>query len=225
MTDNPRSGLRADAQRNRDQILAAAREIFAVHGPDVPMEEIARTAGVGVGTLYRRFPDREALVRAVAQQSFTQVLADARAAAAEEQSAWDSLERLVRQSHQLRVSFQLAWSAAWAMDALHADSRTVELKNALVAEIAEMVGGAQAEGSMRPDVGAGDVAVLFVLNLRQPSARDNREAVGLDRAAAIMLDGLRAHSDSELPGRPITADDVRQWSEIKSAVLRNGGAH
>src|SRR5690625_2820709 len=201
MTDSPSGGLRADAQRNRDQILAAARNIFAVQGPDVPMEEIARTAEVGVGTLYRRFPDREALVRAVAQQSFTQVLADARAASAEERTAWDALERLVRQSHQLRVSFQLAWSSAWAMDTLHADPRTTELKNTLVAEIDEMVRCAQAEGSMRPDVGVGDVAVLFVLNLRQPSAKGNRDAVGLDRAAAITLNGLRSHSDSELPGR------------------------
>jgi AcrR family transcriptional regulator len=59
MTVDSATVLQADARRNRDQILAAAKERFAAQGPDVPMEEIARAAGVGVGTLYRRFPDRE----------------------------------------------------------------------------------------------------------------------------------------------------------------------
>ena len=74
------TGLRADARRNRDQIVAAAKQWFAVQGPDVPMEEIARAAGVGVGTLYRRFPDREALIRAVVRESLTISVAEARAA-------------------------------------------------------------------------------------------------------------------------------------------------
>ena len=112
MTTGPKSGLRADARRNRDQILAAAREVFTAQGPEVPMEEIARAAGVGVGTLYRRFPDRESLIRAVAQESFTQVIDDARAACAEEATGWAALERLVRRSRRLQVSLQLAWSSA-----------------------------------------------------------------------------------------------------------------
>src|SRR5690606_39081124 len=61
--------LRADARRNRDRIINAARTAFAERGPEVPMEEIARCAGVGTGTLYRRFPDRESLVRAVGLDS------------------------------------------------------------------------------------------------------------------------------------------------------------
>src|SRR5881227_3330880 len=91
MTADPDTTLRADARRNRDQILAAARSIFAAQGPEVPMEEIARAAGVGVGTLYRRFPDRDALIRAVAVENFERVLTDARAAAKEEPSAWLAL--------------------------------------------------------------------------------------------------------------------------------------
>ena len=75
--------LRADARRNRDQLVDAAGALFAERGPDVPMEEIARRAGVGVGTLYRRFPDRDALVRAVAYESLQRVVANARSAAGE----------------------------------------------------------------------------------------------------------------------------------------------
>ena len=85
--------LRADARRNREQIIVAARGVFAERGFDVPMDEIARAAKVGVGTLYRRFPDRDALMRAVATDSLTRVLDEARRAAAEEPSAWQALVR------------------------------------------------------------------------------------------------------------------------------------
>ena len=76
--------LRADARRNRDQIIAAARSMFASGGLDVPMDEIARTARVGVGTLYRRFTDRDALVKAVLEDNLARILTETRTAAAEE---------------------------------------------------------------------------------------------------------------------------------------------
>src|SRR5690349_16231486 len=97
MTAEPET-LRADARRNREQIIAAAKKMFLEFGPDVPMEEIARGAGVGVGTLYRRFPDREALIRAVARDNFEVVLAEARTVAAEEPSAWQAIVRLLTRS-------------------------------------------------------------------------------------------------------------------------------
>src|SRR4051812_45368611 len=88
MAVDPGTPLRADARRNRDQIVAAARTIFVAQGPNAPMEEIARSAGVGVGTLYRRFPDRKTLIREVAQDSFARALAEARASIEEEPTAW-----------------------------------------------------------------------------------------------------------------------------------------
>ncbi|MGI6876211.1 TetR/AcrR family transcriptional regulator [Amycolatopsis sp. 3B14] len=201
--------LRADAQRNRDQIVAAARQVFAAAGPDVPMEEIARAAGVGVGTLYRRFPDREALIRAVARESFAQVLADAREAAAEEPSAFDALVRVVGRSHQLQASVQLALVSERAREILKGDPETAASRDALMAELDAIVQAAQAEGSIRADVGTGDVAILFSLVLRQPPAVDDPALLAFERAAAIMLDGLRSSSGSPLPGRPITGEDLR----------------
>jgi AcrR family transcriptional regulator len=65
--------LRADAQRNRDAVLAAAREVFAREGLDAPLNEIARRAGVGQGTLYRRFPTREVLIEAIADDYLAQL--------------------------------------------------------------------------------------------------------------------------------------------------------
>lgn len=202
--------LRADAQRNREQILTAARAMFASQGPDVPMEEIARTAGVGVGTLYRRFPDREVLIRAVAQESFANVLADARAAVADEATGWDALQRLISRSHQLQVSVQLALVSQRARETLQHDPTTLALRDALLDELAQIVATAQTEGRLRRDVAAGDIALLFSLMLRQPPAAEDPQRQGLERAVAIMFDGLRTDIHTPLPGRAVTTAELQQ---------------
>src|SRR6187399_897515 len=128
MTAEPET-LRADARRNREQIIAAAGKMFLESGPDVPMEEIARSAAVGVGTLYRRFPDREALIRAVAQHNFKVVLDDARNAAAEEPTAWEAIVRLLSRSLELRLSVKLAVMspATWAV--IQNDEQTEDFRD------------------------------------------------------------------------------------------------
>ncbi len=211
MTADPEIRMRADARRNRDQIIATARQMFVTKGPDVPMEEIARTAGVGVGTLYRRFPDRESLIRAVAKESFAQVLQDARAARADEPTGWDALTRLIARSRQLRVSFLFAWNSTWIHGVLQADPEIHEIRNALMVELSQMVTTAQAEGTMRTDIGAGDMGILLVLILRQPPLADTLGPFAVERAIAIMLDGLRATANGGLPGHPIPAE-VFRWS-------------
>ncbi|MFC5055888.1 TetR/AcrR family transcriptional regulator [Saccharothrix xinjiangensis] len=221
MTADPETPLRADARRNRDQILAAAREVFATQGPEVPMEEIARTAGVGIGTLYRRFPDRDSLIRAVARASFAQVLDDTRSAATEEPTAWDALVRLVNRSHQLQASVHLSLTSPRAREVLHGDPEIEESRDELLAEFARIVEAAKAEGTMRPDVDAGDVVVLTAMVLHRPPGALATAVLAFDRAVAIVLDGLRARpggtpAGSSLPGRPITVDD------LGASALRGG---
>lgn len=209
MTVDPAAGLRADARRNRGQIIAAAKAMFTEDGPEVPMEEIARRAGVGVGTLYRRFPDRDALIRAVAQDNFAQVLAEAEAAESEEPTAWEALVRLLSRSRALRLSVQLALLSAQAWTIMRDDPQTQRFRDEIMAVLARIVAGAQREGELRPDVGAGDVAVLVSLLLkRMPAPQDSADLV-TDRVLTLMLDGLRARPGSPLPGRPITTDDLR----------------
>jgi AcrR family transcriptional regulator len=209
MTADPDTTLRADARRNRDQILAAAKSIFAASGPEVPMEEIARAAGVGVGTLYRRFPDRDALVRAVAMDNFERVLIDARTIAAEETSAWRGLERLLRQSVELQLSIQLAMVSHRALVILKSDPAVRRLRDEILEVLDGFVDGAQAEGKLRPDVGAGDIAILFGTLLRQMRAKSPAVAeMAARRCVGIMIDGLSARPGSELPGRPITSQDL-----------------
>src|SRR5258708_7601532 len=83
--------LRADARRNRDQILSAARDVFVEVGPGAPFDAIARRAGVGIATLYRRFPDRQALMRAVVLDVVGHVGHEARVALSEEPDAFTAL--------------------------------------------------------------------------------------------------------------------------------------
>src|SRR5215212_5985019 len=95
--------LRADARRNRDQLLQAARDVFVEHGPGAPLEEVARRAGVGIGTLYRRFPDRQALQRAVALDTLGRVTQEAHQALAEEPDSFRALARYMHRAVDLRV--------------------------------------------------------------------------------------------------------------------------
>ncbi|WP_033342574.1 TetR/AcrR family transcriptional regulator [Catenuloplanes japonicus] len=196
--------LRADAQRNRDQIIAAAKRAFLHGGTDQPMEEIARLAGVGIGTLYRRFPDREALVRAVAQDNFGALADEARAALAEEETSWDALVRLLGRSTDLRLSLRLSLLSPAAWHAIHDDPEIVRHRTEILELLDEIVRGAQAEGALRADVGTGDIAVLGSLLLRPGPGRDEM----LARAMAVILDGLRAAPGTALPGHAVGLQDM-----------------
>ena len=208
MTADSTTRLRADARRNRDQIVAAAKQCFAAHGPDVPMEEIARAAGVGVGTLYRRFPDREALIRAVARDSFGNALAEERVAVAEEPTAWQALVRFLHQSQELRLTVQLAMTSP-ARTVLQGDAEIGEFRRAMIEVLDGVVHAAQAEGTLRSDIDTGDVAMMFMLLVRlKPVADEGAARLVPERCMALMLDGLRAQPGTTLPGCPLTSSDV-----------------
>jgi AcrR family transcriptional regulator len=203
----PDTPLRADARRNRDQILVAAREIFAERGADVAMEEIARRASVGVGTLYRRFADRETLIRAVFRETFQAVADETQAALAEESSAWDALMRIMRQSAWLHVAVQA--KSRLVTSVVKADPDASQLRDHTLDLLEEVVRRAQDEGTLRRDVGVGDLAMVFISVVHQTHSL-TPEAAGLapGRVLAIMMDGLRAPAPGELPGRPLTRADL-----------------
>jgi AcrR family transcriptional regulator len=201
--------LRADARRNRDQLVDAAAVLFAERGPDVPMEEIARRAGVGVGTLYRRFPDRDALVRTVALESFRRVVANARSATTEP-DAWSGITRFVRQAvADLRLATWLSMWFARTWAELRLDAEQQELRAELLGLLDGLVRRAQRDGVMRVDAGVGDLAVLLALVLRPlPGALAAVSERSVERHVAVVLDGLRARPGDQLPGRPLTLDDL-----------------
>lgn len=200
--------LRADAQRNRDQIVAAATSLFVDVGPDVALETVAREAGVGIGTLYRRFADRETLLHAVLQDALDGLLADMRARD-HEATAWDALVGALGWSHRLRVVLALTGTVTVTESAgLARDAGLTRVRDELVELVDGLVVAAQREGSLRTDVATGDVILLMAAVSRGLPRGTDRAANAYARAHALVLDGLRAPATTPLPGVPTRVDDL-----------------
>lgn len=206
-------GLRADARRNRDLIVAAAQELFLEQGVDVPLEEVARRAGVGVGTLYRRFPDRDALLRAVGEESLRRLVDLAETSWREEPDAWHALCRFLRGSVALRLGVLPAKLEPHLHQRLRVGPDLHEMRQRVIAAVLRMIERAQADGALRADIGPGDVALLMTLNVYTPPGMHNEQAMG--RVVEIMLDGLRADAESPLPGTPLDEDDLRHYTAVR----------
>ncbi|GGS57101.1 TetR family transcriptional regulator [Planobispora rosea] len=209
------AGLRADARRNRDLIVAAARRLLLEQGADVPMEEVARRAGVGIGTLYRRFPDRDALLHAVGEESLRRLLDLAETAWREEPDAWHALRRFLRTSGELRLGALPAKLEPHLFQRLRTGRDLHELRQRVIALVLRMTERAQADGALRADIGPGDIALLMTLNVYTPPGAPDEQAMA--RVMEIMLDGLRAGPAAPappLPGAPFTGDDLRRHTAV-----------
>jgi AcrR family transcriptional regulator len=208
--DEPQPRLRADARRNRDRIVDAAKSWFATHGPEAPTEEIARSAGVAPGTLYRHFADREALIAAVAANNLDHALAEAHAAVTEESSAWDALVRILRQSTELRLSFRLLTAYPHVHAVLKKEREADKSRRKMIALLDRVVRRAQAEGTLRTDVGTGDVAMMFALLAHPLSIEWTTTAqLASERCMSLLLESLRAgEAHDTLPGHALWPEDI-----------------
>jgi len=180
---------RADARRNRERILVAAREQFAVHGLELGMDQIARSAGVGVGTVYRHFPAKEQLLAALADERFAG-FADAAREALEDPDAWNGFRGLLRHCAKV-IDDDRAISEA--MDQ-HADLCYASAQKANLTELsAELIAKAQAQGALRTDFSVDDIPSLM-RGLARATAPlgDGPPAMSWERYLDIMLAGLRA---------------------------------
>jgi AcrR family transcriptional regulator len=185
--DGPARPLRADARRNRDRLLHAAAAAFAAEGLSVPLDEIARRAGVGPGTLYRHFPTKEALFEAVLHDRLQRLADDARGLR-EVPDAGRALlgfiDRLVAEAALKRdLADALATSGA-GLDGLAARLR---------GEIGQLLGRAQRAGAIRADITTADLMALIrgILVAARGGPGDDADP---GRAVAVLCDGLRASS-------------------------------
>jgi AcrR family transcriptional regulator len=176
---------RADAQRNRARLLAAARELLAAQGVDVSLREVARAAGVGVGTLYRHFPTREELVDAVLEEAMEEFLAAERAALAAD-DAWAGFTGFLDEA--LRLQARNRGLRDVVETRTHGRGRVDECRRRIGELIARLVERAQAEGSLRDDFVAQDVAAILWAGDRVLELGD--EALWR-RYRGFVLDGLR----------------------------------
>jgi AcrR family transcriptional regulator len=152
------ASLRADSARVRARMLAAAREMLAAGDEELPMNAVAKAAGVGVGTMYRHFPSRQALLESLAAESYATLVEQARAAAADPDVA-AGLTGLLRAT----LSCQLTDpSLATVLSAPEfACAETVELSRELNAAALRVLERARAAGVVRPDVTADDLRRLM----------------------------------------------------------------
>ncbi|NGO41184.1 TetR/AcrR family transcriptional regulator [Streptomyces ureilyticus] len=199
---------RADALRNRERIVTAAREMFVEFGPDVPLDEIARRAGVGNATVYRNFPDRDALVREVVCSVMDRTSEAAERELAETGDAFEALSRFVHAAADERIS-ALCPMVSSTFDQHHPD---LEAARRRIEDLTErLMERARLAGQLRPDVGVGDV-MIAVAQLSRPPAGTGCLSHDrfVHRHLQLFLDGLRAPARSELPGTAATMEDLRR---------------
>ncbi|MBE8525808.1 TetR/AcrR family transcriptional regulator [Amycolatopsis sp. H6(2020)] len=174
--------LRADARRNREALVAAAREVFGAKGVDAPLDEIARRAEVAIGTLYNRFPTRADLVEA----AFLPTLEEAKAITEEAlacEDPWDGFVLLLERSILMQVADRgFTQVCARAFDPA---SGLEKAKQANASGMAQIIARAQKAGLLRPDFGLHDLAVVFAAATAAPDWR---------RGLALVLDGIRSRA-------------------------------
>lgn len=158
--------LRVDAQRNLEHVLRAAREVFGELGYGAPMEDVARRARVGVGTVYRRFPSKDVLVRRIAEEETARLTEQARTALGQEEEPWSALSRFLRTSvasgagrllppHVLRVGVDDSTVVA---DAARDEVRVPQQRLGLAAQAdLRVIAQRPAPAAEQDDAGAGEL--------------------------------------------------------------------
>ena len=185
MADPAQRRLRADAQRNRDRIMEAARRILTEHGPHLPLEEIARQAGVSPATLYRHFANREELVHAVVEGRFADEVQPVIDAALAGDDPWQGLVDVVGAT--LRSSTTTpAWREAQSMVRDDAVAREFA-RDRFLAPAGELLARAQAAGVVRPDVDAADLSPIMRMMRSLVVTPDDYRSADWQRYLALML--------------------------------------
>jgi AcrR family transcriptional regulator len=192
--------LRADAQENRDRVLEAAREVFAERGIDVPVREIARRAGVGPATLYRRFPTKQELVEAALADE-VRICGSIVEQGCADPDAWNGLRSVVERLSVLNArnqGFTEAFSAAHPdVDVFGAHrARMVRMLTALAVR-------ARDAGSLRPDFVVDDLVLVLLAGRALATTPVAVREAAARRFAALALEAFRASDDhTRLPRAP-----------------------
>ncbi|MBT3165967.1 TetR/AcrR family transcriptional regulator [Streptomyces sp. Vc74B-19] len=199
---------RADALRNRERIVTAAREMFVEFGPEVPFDEIARRAGVGNATVYRNFPDRASLVREVVCSVMDRTVQAAEQALSETGDAFEALERFAHAAADERIS-ALCPMISSTFDQSHPDLEDARRRVESLA--VQLMDRARAAGQLRDDVEYGDLLVGVAQLSRPPAGTGCGSADRfVHRHLQLFLDGMRAPARSVLPGSAVTVEDLRR---------------
>ena len=207
--------LRADAERNRARILAAAAEIFAERGLDVSLDDIAAHAGVGVGTVYRRFPDKDALIEALFEEKIDAVVALADGAL-EIEDPWEGFTTFMRGMCRMQAADRGFKDALLARD--RGRERMAAARERIAPRAMKLLARAQEAGVIRSDLGPFDVPML---NLCVGLIADRTRDVAPDyweRVLTIIIDGISAQGPTTpMPGETL---DREAFTEAMASPRR-----
>lgn len=201
MTDQPAAGKRkprADAIRNRERVLEAAKAVFSQGGPEASLEAVARRAGVGIGTLYRHFPTREALFEAVYRREVEQ-LADLAKDLEANTAPVEALRRWLRAGVEFMAT-KRGMAAALAMAARGSPELVAYSLDRLTRAVGELLQRAVAAGEIRADIGPEDLLRTLV-GMCYADDRPGWQATVL-RLIDVFIDGLRRRPDKRHDRRP-----------------------
>lgn len=188
--------LRADAEQNRLKIIAAGAEVFAERGFAATLDDVAHRAGVGVGTVYRRFPDKESLLDAIFFERVEEVVASAEAFAAYE-DAWSGLLQFLTLTCQLHAKDR-ALKEVMIKGSRHLE-RTEHVRDKLMDILTSLVVRAKEQGALRDDVTVFDIPVLMqMVGSAADYVRDVKPEAW-QRYLTLLIDGLRRNGSTPLP--------------------------
>jgi AcrR family transcriptional regulator len=209
---NDERPLRRDARLNRERIIAAAREVFAARGLTASLDDVARHAGVGVGTVYRRFPTKEALLEVALDERLEEHVRAAEAALAAP-TGWDGLVEFLRRAAEMQAADRGLRDLVLGAD-FHARHKA-RARDRIEPPIRQLVDRAHREGSLRPDVTVEDLPLLLMMVSEVAHHSHTVRPDVYARYLQLLIDGLRHHPDAGDLGQPLTHDEVdalaRQW--------------
>jgi AcrR family transcriptional regulator len=210
---------RADAVRNRERVLEAAKAVFSAGGPDASLEAVARRAGVGIGTLYRHFPTREALFEAVYRREVQQLVELAEALKSEAAPV-DALRRWLRSNVEF-VATKKGMLAALALTVHGSSELYAHTFERLTKAVGALRDRAVAAGEIRSDVSPEDLLRALVgmcYMYDQPGWQKS-----VVRLLDVFVDGLRIQTSVDKPTTPVLRrDDAKAKASVKRKPRRHG---
>jgi AcrR family transcriptional regulator len=212
VTSNSDRSLRRDAQINRQRIIRAACEVFATRGLEATFEDVASRAGVGIGTVYRRFPTKNLLLEAALEQRLEEDAAGIEAAL-QAPTGWEGLVRFLRRAAEIHAADRGVRDVTLGAD--FSGRHFAKIRGRILPLIQQLIARAHAEGSLRPDFAVEDVPPLLMMVSEIAYRSQAVRPDAYTRYLQLLIDGLRNTPGAGNLGTPLTTDDfnalTRHW--------------